>query len=257
MFCPKCGEKNKEGANFCVKCGEKFTNKASKSKSSKSSKITSDDVKEYTKEVTKEMGNKASDIIRDMIAKPYDALKKHGVEENFNLSLCLTGIMSILTGLFIISVIKNTFNGVYNSFSKIVGYNSFDYAPVSSSVPYFKYFIFGIIITFILSFIFVGVLYLVNNLLFKGKESFKKMYVIYSIISIIVSCTLLISIVLSFISVSFSAVFVALGLSLSSYYVFLMIRLIGPKDENKHGYLYVLTSGIFYLVVYILVKMFM
>ena len=117
MFCPKCGEKNKEGANFCVKCGEKFTNKASKSKSSKSSKITSDDVKEYTKEVTKEMGNKASDIIRDMIAKPYDALKKHGVEENFNLSLCLTGIMSILTGLFIISVIKNTFNGNLNLIS--------------------------------------------------------------------------------------------------------------------------------------------
>ena len=24
MFCPKCGEKNKEGAKFCNKCGESF-----------------------------------------------------------------------------------------------------------------------------------------------------------------------------------------------------------------------------------------
>ena len=27
MFCPKCGEKNKESANFCVKCGENFKTK--------------------------------------------------------------------------------------------------------------------------------------------------------------------------------------------------------------------------------------
>ena len=262
MFCPKCGEKNKENANFCVKCGESFEGKTSKGKSTKTvkdAKITTDDVKELTKEVTKEMTSEASDIIKDMFSKPVDSLKKYGDEKRFNLSLVLVGIMSVLTGLFGMAVVKNLYSVIMDFVQSLYGglmgmgsmYNG---AP---EIPYAKIFFYSLIAAYALSFIFVGILYFVNNVVFKGKESFKKMYVIYSIISLVVSATLLVSLVLSFISVKLSAIVLSLGFTLSSFYVYHMIKLVGPKDENKHGYIYVLTSGLFYLAVYIIVSLFM
>lgn len=260
MFCPKCGEKNKEGANFCIACGEKFgakTTKAKSSKTAKEAKDIADDVKEITKEVTKEMSNKVSDIVKDMIAKPVDALKKHGVEKNFNLALVLIGIMSVLVGLLVIALIKNVYSSIMGLMSGMLGSLYPMGSSMNADIPYFKFFFIGTLATFALSFVFVGVLYLVNNIMFKGKESFKKMYVIYAIISLVISCSLAVSIVLSFISISLGMIVLSLGLTLSAFYVYQLIRIIGPKDENLHGYIYVLTSGIFYLVTYILIKLFM
>lgn len=260
MFCPKCGEKNKEGANFCIACGEKFSAKASKGKSTKTAKDAkdiADDVKEMTKEVTKEMSNKVSDIVKDMIHKPMDALKTHGDEKNFNLALVLVGIMGVLVGLFVLALVKNVYSNVVGLMSGMFGGLYSMGSGMNAEIPYFKYFFITLISAFALSFVFVGVLYFVNNILFKGKESFKKMYVIYGIISLVVSCSLVLSIVLSFLSIPLAMIVLSLGLTLSSFYVYQMIRLIGPKDENLHGYIYVLTSGIFYLVTYILIKLFM
>ena len=80
------------------------------------------------------------------------------------------------------------------------------------------------------------------------------MFVIYSIISLVKSAALLASLVIVFISIKLAVIVLSLGLTLSSYYVYHMVRIIGPKDENKHGYIYVLTSAIFYLAVYIILS---
>lgn len=270
MFCPKCGEKNKENANFCVKCGEKFNttsktaNKGAKKAKTdvnteeKAAKITAEDVKELTKEVTRDMTNEASSIIRDFVSKPVDTLKEYGDEKRFGLAVCLVAIMSLLVGLFLIALTKNVYNGVLGSFEGLLGYPSYGLANNGGiSIPYFKIFIYGLLATFALAFLFTGILYFVNNVIFKGKDSFKKIFVIYAIISMIVSATLIVSLVLLFISVSLASIVLALGLTLSSYYVYHLIKLIGPKDENKHGYVYVITSALFYLAIYILIRMFM
>ena len=179
MFCPKCGEKNKEGAAFCVKCGEKLSEKATKSKATKTTKITTDDVKELTKEVTKEMTSDASSIIKDMISKPVDSLKKYGDEKRFNLALVLVGIMSLLVGLFIVAFIKNVYSKAMGAVGGLLGSSMYGYGSyglgsnMNVEIPYFKMFIYGALATFALSFVFVGVLYLVNNMIFKGKENFK------------------------------------------------------------------------------------
>ena len=260
MFCPKCGEKNKEGASFCVKCGESLKEKSAKSaKSTKSSKtvketkITTDDVKELTKEVTKEMTSKTGDIIKDLLDKPVDALKKHGTEKNFNLALVLVAILSILTGLFAICVVKNLYSLTMNSLGMFG--SSYSYFNNTIDVPYVKIFFMSFLITLASGFLFPGVLYFVNNMIFKGKESYKKMLVIYSIISIIVSMSLLGAIILSFVAIKLAIVFLVLGLTLSGFYVFHLIRLVGPKDENKHGYIFVLTQVVFYLIVLVLAKL--
>ena len=258
MFCPKCGEKNKEGAQFCTKCGEKFGEKKNTTKK-KTTKVSADDVKDAAVEVTKEMTNEASNIIRDMIAKPVDTLKKYGEEKRFNLALVLVGIMSLLTGLFSIALIKNLYSAIMGLVQSMYGgllgmASSYGQQP---EIPYFKVFFISLIATFALSFVFVGILYFVSNVLFKGKESFKKMYVIYAIVSIVVSATLLVSLILTFISVKFASIVLSLGFALSSFYVFHMIKLVGPSDENKHGYIYVITTALFYVAVYIILKLFM
>lgn len=258
MICPKCGEKNKEGASFCSKCGEKLAGKSSE-KTAKKSKISADDVKDAAAQVTKEMTNEASNIIRDMVAKPVDTLKKYGDEKRFNLALALIGVMSLLAGLFSIALIKNLYSAimdfVQSMYGGLLGMAS-SYGQ-QAEIPYFKVFFITLIATFVLSFVFVGILYFVSNVLFKGKESFKKMYVVYGIVSIVVSATLLVSLVLSFIGVKIAAVVLSLGFGLSSFYVFHMIRLVGPSDENKHGYIYVISTALFYLATYIILQLFM
>lgn len=290
MFCPKCGEKNKDGANFCVKCGEEFKTKASKSKSNSASKntakvakevkeektevtkevkekiedaektvkITAEDVKELTKEVTKDMTNEATNIIRDFVAKPVDTLKEYGEEKRFSLSVCLVAIMSLLVGLFIIALIKNVYNGVMDGVGALFGSAAYGLGGnYGVTVPYFKIFVYTLLSTFALSFLFTGILYFVNSVIFKGKDSFKKIFVIYGIISMIASAALIASLVLIFINVSLATIVLALGLTLFSYYIYHLIKLIGPKDENKHGYIYVITTALFYVAVYVLVKVFM
>ena len=166
--------------------------------------------------------------------------------------------MSFLIGLFIVSLIKNLYSEAMGIMGGYFGSSMYGLGSnVNADIPYFEMFFSGFIGTFILSFVFVGVLYFVNNVIFKGKESFKRIYVIYGIISLVVSATLLVSLVLSFIAIKLAIIVLSLGLTLSSFYVYHMIRLIGPKDENKHGYIYVLTSGIFYVLVYVIIKIFM
>ena len=258
MFCPKCGEKNKEGAEFCVKCGEKFGEKKNTTKK-KTTKVSADDVKDAAVEVTKEMTNETTKIVKDMVVAPVDALKKYGEEKRFNLALVLVGIMSILVGLFGMALLKSVsaaLNSLMsNLYSGFLGLGS-SYGS-TPDLPYAKTFFYSLIATFVLSFIFVGILYLVNNLIFKGKESFKKMFVVYGIISIVISATVLASTILSFVSLKIAGLVLTLGLALSSFYIFHMIRLIGPKDENKHGYIYVITTVLFYLAVYIIAKIIM
>jgi hypothetical protein len=94
-------------------------------------------------------------------------------------------------------------------------------------------------------------------MIFKGKTSFKKMFVIYAVISVVVSASLLVSTILMFISFSLASIVLSLGLGLSAFYTYHLIKMIGPKDENKHGYIYVITMALFYLCVYILIRIFM
>ena len=211
MFCPKCGEKNKENAQFCVKCGEKFDFKKEgekKTTAKKNTKIDVDDVKDAAVEATKEMTNETIEIVKDMVVAPVDTLKKYGEEKRFNLALVFVGVMSVLVGLFDMALLKSV-SAALNEFVSglfgggLMGIPSVTYDG-SPDLPYAKVFFSSLLATYVLSFVFVGILYLVNNLIFKGKESFKKMFVIYGIISIVISATVLASTLLSFLHSIFS-----------------------------------------------------
>lgn len=75
MFCPKCGEKNVEGAKFCAKCGANFDNLVSTSSKSVKKEVTK---KKPTVNATSE--NVVGDIFKHMIysfVKPFESFKKY------------------------------------------------------------------------------------------------------------------------------------------------------------------------------------
>ena len=239
MFCPKCGEKNKEAAKFCNKCGESFE------KGTTNIKVSIDAEKIKTN---------AIDLLKGLVLKPIDTLKKYSDENNFNLAIILIAILSFLTGLFVIALMKNAYALVMGSLGGLGSlYNGLGY---NVNIPYIKYFFIALFGTFALAFAFAGIIYLVNSIIFKGKTSFKKIFVIYGVISVVVSTSLLVSTIFMFISFSLASIILSLGLALSSFYVYHLIRMIGPKDENKHAYIYVISMSLFYLLVFILIKIF-
>ena len=241
MFCPKCGEKNKEGAKFCNKCGESFE----KSTTASAKKVSID---------TKELTNNIVDLIKGLIVKPIDTFKKYGEEKNFTLSIILVAVLSLITGLFVISLMKNAYSLIVGSFGSLGGL--YNYSSYNIDIPYAKSFFLALFATFIFAFAFVGILYLVNTKIFKGKESFKKTFAIYGTISVAASITLLVSTILMFISFSLASIILSLGLTLTGFYTYHMIKMVGPKDENKHGYIYVVSTGLFFLFVFIVIKIF-
>ena len=71
MFCPKCGEKNVEGAKFCSKCGANLEELVGKKEEVKTVKTT--------KAINKPTENVISDIFMHMLnafIKPFESFKK-------------------------------------------------------------------------------------------------------------------------------------------------------------------------------------
>ena len=241
MFCSKCGEKNKEDAKFCNKCGESFE----KGNNPNDKRIQID---------TKELKNNVIDLLKGLLVKPIDTFKKYGKEKNFTLAIILVAILSLITGLFVISLMKNAYSLIMSSIGSVGGLYS--YSNYQVDIPYAKSFFIAVFTTFAFAFAFAGILYLVNTKIFKGKENFKKTFTIYGTISTVASVSLLASTILMFLSFGLASIILSLGLALTGFYTYHMIKMIGPKDENKHGYIYVVSTGLFYLFVFIVIKIF-
>ena len=73
MFCPKCGEKNVEGARFCAKCGANFEEVVGVATEKTKKPVAVKKVKKENSE------NLFGDIFKHMIMaafKPFEAFKK-------------------------------------------------------------------------------------------------------------------------------------------------------------------------------------
>lgn len=77
MFCPKCGEKNVEGAKFCAKCGANFEEVVGVPTKSTKKAVT-------VKKTVANSDNVVGDIFKHMISafiKPFESFKKS--EKNY------------------------------------------------------------------------------------------------------------------------------------------------------------------------------
>ena len=125
-----------------------------------------------------------------------------------------------------------------------------------SYIPYFQIFIMMIFGGILYSLTYVGFLYLVNSVLFKGERNFKKIVSMYGVCIIVLILSLLISAILMFVNETLGIIFMALGFVLHTIYLYNGIQYLGVKDKNKHGYIYLCTVA-FCILFFVILSLFL
>lgn len=177
-------------------------------------------------------------LIKGIFVSPMDTIKENAKKDNFNFSMILMGVLSFILSIFSLGLIKV----YYGSISLIDSY----YRTFNNSmgISYFSIFVKILVLSFILSFVFAGVVYLVNTIIFKGKADFKKIYSLGGVISIVNSISLFAGFLILFINVYLAMAFVFLGFVLSLTYFYSSLKLLGIKDENKYGYMFLIIISL-------------
>ncbi|MBR3198459.1 MAG: YIP1 family protein [Bacilli bacterium] len=225
-------------AKFCTNCGKK---------------LKEGEKCDCTPAVTSNIDfQKILDICKNMFIKPIDTMKEFTKKSNFTLAMILTGALSIIAGLFGMAIMKNAFALIGNQSL----YRTYAYGSMPVNIPYGKIFFTSLILVFAISFIYSGVLYLVNTIIFKRTADFKEVYALYGVTSIVISVTMLVSSILMFLNIYFAFIIVGLGSILATVYNYHGLKFLGDKDENKYGYIYLTTCVVFYIVVFIITKIF-
>ena len=119
-----------------------------------------------------------------------------------------------------------------------------------------KIFFICLITAILFIFAYTGILYLVNSIIFKGDRSFKKVFSMYGVTSVIVTISLLVSSIFMFVNPVLGIVIFLLGSILNVVYILKGIEFLGVKDLNKHGYIYLITTVFYMIVLFIISLMF-
>ena len=147
---------------------------------------------------------------------------------------------------------KNAYSIIMGS----MGMGMYSYGSMRMEIPYAKTFFTVLIAVFVLSFIYTGILYLVNTKIFKRECDFKEVYALYGVTSIVTSVSILLAAVLMFVNVYLGLIMFVFGSILNSVYSYHGLKYLGSQDENKYGYIYLTTMVLFYIAIFIISKIF-
>ncbi len=189
-------------------------------------------------------------VLKGIFVKPIETIKENAKEKNFVMSIILVGVMSLITGLFAMAILKNAYSLMFE------GASSYLFSTTSIDLPYAKTFFTSLIVVFILSFVYVGLLYLVNTVIFKGSANYKEIYSLYGVVSIINTITLAVSAILVFVNLYVAIIVLVFGALLSLLYTYHGLKFIGPDDENKYGYIFLTTTALYFVVIFVITKIF-
>ena len=225
-------------AKYCIHCGKKL----------KDGEVC--DCQANVQVQTNNLGSNLSEVLKGIFTKPIDTIKNYSNDSNFGLALILLGVFSVVTSLFILSLIKNLTEVATSSMGGLTLYAN----SMMVQIPYLKIFFICLIMAIALIFAYTGLLYLVNSVMFKGDKSFKKLFTMYGIASIINTAALLVASIFMFLNAVLGVIIFLLGSVLNTLYVFKGIEFLGVKDENKHGYIYLITT-VFYGIVLAIISL--
>ena len=196
------------------------------------------------------VGSDLSEILKGMFTKPVSTLRTFTKDSSFSIALILLGVFCAAISLFLLSFVKNAADATVSSMG---GISLYTVGAVNVQIPYLKIFFICLVVGIISVFIYTGLLYLVNSIMFKGDRSFKKVFSMYGVASVINTAALIVSAIFMFIHPALGVVVFLLGSVLNTLYVFKGIEMLGVKDENKHGYIYLITT-VFYALVLVLIS---
>ena len=191
-------------------------------------------------------------IIKGFLTKPVTTVADNANESKFNQALAIAGVFSASVMAFVLVVLGD----IYSTIEKSMSMGGLVEVP-KLEVPYIKV---GLI-----SFISVAgglalmalLAWLIMNKIFKVNTTYKKVFGIYAISSIISAVAALLAIVCKFIDYRLAFGVLALGVALNNHYVSVTMRTAGQTDENKLGYVVVIAQFVaIFVVSFLLYKIF-
>ena len=163
-------------------------------------------------------------------------------KDNTKLALILSGINILVFGLFIYFFINSFTKGIVNAINSISSSLSmFTSTSVTESinVPFFEFFITGIITMAIFLLALSLMTKLFAGVIFKNKKTVNEYLVLYGITSPINTITTLIAIIFSFISYKLSLIVILIGTVM--YFVSISQSLLDIYKVNKERFPYIVA----------------
>ena len=191
-------------------------------------------------------------IIKGFLTKPVTTVADNANESKFNQALAIAGVFSASVMAFVLVVLGD----IYSTIEKSMSMGGLVEVP-KLEVPYIKV---GLItfITVAGTLALMALLaWLIMNKIFKVNTTYKKVFGIYAISSIISAVAALLAIVCKFIDYRLAFGVLALGVALNNHYVSVTMRTAGQTDENKLGYVVVIAQFVaIFVVSFLLYKIF-
>lgn len=234
-------------AKFCTKCGKELVD---------GNPCECEKVVE-TKNENKDISSLLTEFIevtKKMFSKPIDTLKENSKESKFNLAIVAAVSLLITMGLFVFVLIKEWFLKLAFGLTGLSGFSSLS---SSIDVPFFKVFISAGITSILYIALLAVVTYVIATKVLKGKTSIKKLFIMYSFSSIVLSIFLLLGTIAIFINPTLAIIIVCAGSMLNMYYNYKGLEHSIKIDVNMLGYIFVpsilITS---YVLQFIIPKIF-
>lgn len=250
MFCPKCGEKNVDGAKFCSKCGtnleEIMSNKKAVEKNDSNVEVTT----KKTVAVKKNTNNIIADIFNHMLLasfKPFESFKK----DEKKLSTTATSLIygAFVCGIaWILSIISTIISGAkQSSFGWSGTVTTWSFARLN----YLKIIFVNLLVYVAVVAIIAGV-YFLASMVVKKTISFTKMLAITctSIMPYII-CTVFLAPLFGLIHYYIGAFFAICGLVYSILIFFGLIKEeLQFKNKEQSLYFHLICAGFLAVVFY-------
>ena len=234
---------------YCSKCG-KLLEKGAKCNCQASKKVA-------RKETIKEFIKEFLTIYKTIFTKPIDTIKTYTNKPNMIISSIQVLVFALFTGIYSMFIAKSIyvlygiitkeyFTAIYNANINSISLNT--------NIPYFRIFIIAVLFIVILTVLTTIAIYLVNSLIFKSKSSIKRVFCLYSINTVVPTIALVLASLVSILSLQLSIIILLFGFILANIYLFSGIKFISIKDDNKYGYIYIISAIVIFIVFYILFK---
>lgn len=243
-------------AKFCTKCGKKLEEgKTCNCEAQKEEPVV--EKKEEKKEGTTSSFDIQScfdsyvEILKNIFTKPVTTIKKFATEENFILGLIAILINSLVTGILVYFIAKESLGSIMSG----LGYSSLLFGMGSLEIPFIKIVLYGtifMVVNFLMTSLMIFVL---TGPLLKDNMNFKKSTALVGVCSIFTTVTTLVAIVLVLLSLQL-AIYVILIAALI-YFTYLYQGIVDTTkiDKNKLAYVFAGTIAVsFFVLFYILPK---
>ena len=203
--------------------------------------------------------SKAKNILNDCLAvikgffkKPITTIEENADDSKFTNALALAGVFAVSVMAFVLVVLGD----IYSTLEKTMTMGGLVEAP-ELEVPYIKV---GLItfITVAGTLALMALLaWLILAKLFKVNTTYKKVFGIYAVSSIISAAAALVATVCTFIDYRIAFIVLGLGIALNTHYVSVTMKAAGQADENKLGYVVVVAQYVaLFVVAFLLYKIF-